>query len=191
MKWCIKNSWLITLLFSMAYIVHAGDVHSLYTDHRAMKKDDILTVLIVENAKAESQSSTSTNKKNSFGVENVEGSGALRFIPSFGASGGTKVGYDGKGSTAREGELVATISARVVEVMDNGNLRIDGNKVVEINEEKEIIKISGIVRPEDIESDNTVFSCNISEAKITYSGKGVANKGRRPGLIARFLNWIF
>ena len=191
MKWYNKSSALITFLFSMAYIVHAGDVYSLYTDHRAMKKDDILTVLIVENAKAESQSSTSTDKKNSFGVDNVEGSGALRFIPSFGASGGTKVEYDGKGGTAREGELVATISARVVEVMDNGNLRIDGNKVVEINEEKEIIKISGIVRPEDIESDNTVFSHDISEAKITYSGKGVANTGRRPGLIARILNWIF
>lgn len=191
MKWQAKWLIVITVLFSMVYMIYARDVYSLYTDHRAMKKDDILTVLIVENAKADSKSSTSTNKKNSFGVDNVEGSGSLRFIPSFGASGTTDVGYDGKGGTAREGKLVATISARVVEVLDNGNLRIDGNKVVEINEEKEIIKISGVVRPEDIESDNTVYSYDISDAKITYSGKGVANSGRRPGIIARILNWIF
>jgi flagellar L-ring protein precursor FlgH len=181
----------MTLLFSIAYIAYAGEVYNLYTDHRAMKMDDILTVLIVENAKANSNSSTNTNKKNSFGIDNVEGSGSLGFIPSFGASGATDVGFDGKGGTTREGKLVATISARVVEVMDNGNLRIDGSKVVEINEEKEIIKISGVVRPEDIESDNTLYSHNISDAKITYSGKGVVNKGRRPGIIARILNFIF
>ncbi len=178
-------------LFSMSYSALCGDVYSLYTDHRAMKTHDILTVLIVENAKAGSQSSTNTNKKNSFGLKNSAGSGPLDIIPGFGAGGSSSVGYDGEGGTSREGNLVATISARVVEVLDNGNLVIDGNKVVEINEEKEIIKISGVVRPEDIEQDNTVYSYNISDAKITYSGKGVANTGRRPGFIARFLNWIF
>jgi len=181
----------LTFLFLMSYVANSSDVYSLYTDHRAMKQDDILTVLIVENAKAGSQSSTNTNKKNSFGVDNIEGSGALDFIPSFGASGSTKVGYDGKGGTSREGKLVAKVSARIVKVLDNGNLMIDGQKVVEINEEKEIIKLSGIVRPEDIGSDNTIYSYNISEAKITYSGKGVTNTGHRPGLIARILNWIF
>ena len=191
MKQQVIGAIVMTLLFSIAYIAYAGEVYNLYTDHRAMKMDDILTVLIVENAKANSNSSTNTNKKNSFGIDNVEGSGSLGFIPSFGASGATDVGFDGKGGTTREGKLVATISARVVEVMDNGNLRIDGSKVVEINEEKEIIKISGVVRPEDIESDNTLYSHNISDAKITYSGKGVVNKGRRPGIIARILNFIF
>lgn len=181
----------LILVFSMCYIVYSSDVYSLYTDHRAMKMDDILTVLIVENAKAGSRSSTSTSKKNSFGINNVKGSGKLSFIPAFGASGGTNVGYDGRGGTSREGNLVAKISARIVKVLDNGNLVIDGNKVVEINEEKEIIKVSGVVRPEDIESDNTIYSYNISDAKITYSGKGVANKGRRPGIFARFLNWLF
>lgn len=181
----------ILALFSMSYIAFGGEVYSLYTDHRAMKKDDILTVLIVENAKAGSQSSTNTNKKNSFGVQNSAGSGPLDIIPGFGAGGSANVGYDGRGGTSREGNLVAKISARVTEVLDNGNLVIDGNKIVEINEEKEIIKISGVVRPQDIESDNTVYSSNISDAKITYSGKGVANTGRRPGIFARLLNWIF
>ena len=186
-----KVCYMVIFMFSLWYVVYSSDVYSLYTDHRAMKADDLLTVYIVENAKAGSKSSTNTSKKNSFGVDNVSGSGALDIIPSFGASGGTKVDYDGEGGTSRKGELVAKISARVVKVLDNGNLVIIGNKTVEINEEKEIIKISGVVRPEDIESNNVVYSHNIADAQITYSGKGVANTGRRPGFFARFFNWLF
>lgn len=187
----IPIKFLLGCLIFVTFTASATDIYSLYTDHRAMKMDDILTVLIVENAKAGSQSTTNTKKRNAFGVDNVKGSGMLRFIPSFGASGETSVGYDGKGETSREGTLVAKISARVVKVLDNGNLVINGNKVVEINEEKEIIKISGVVRPQDIESDNTIYSHNISEAQITYSGKGVADTGRRPGFFARLFNWLF
>ncbi|MCX7726069.1 MAG: flagellar basal body L-ring protein FlgH, partial [Chitinispirillaceae bacterium] len=106
-------------------------------------------------------------------------------------AGGSKVDYDGKGGTSRQGNLVATISARVVKVLDNGNLVIEGSKVVEINDEKEIIKITGIVRPQDVKRDNTILSTNIADAQITYTGKGVVNTGRRPGLLARFLNWLF
>ena len=186
-----KSIHILTSILFISFIANATNVFSLYTDHRAMQKDDILTVLIVENAKAGSQSSTNTKKRNSFGVDNIKGSGLLRFVPAFGVNGETDVGYDGKGGTSREGNLVAKISARVVEVLDNGNLVINGNKIVEINNEKEIIKISGVVRPQDIESNNTIYSSSISDAQITYSGKGVASTGRRPGFFARFFNWLF
>jgi flagellar L-ring protein FlgH len=62
---------------------------------------------------------------------------------------------------------------------------------VEINEEKEIIKITGVVRPQDVQKNNSIYSSSIADAQITYAGKGVANTGRRPGFLARFLNWIF
>lgn len=185
------NKTIALIVMSLYYVSYPVDVCNLYTDHRAMRMDDILTVYITENAKAGSQSSTNTNKKNSIGVDNLQGTGALDFIPAFGAKGGLNVGYDGKGGTSREGNLVAKISARVIKVFDNGNLMIDGSKVVEINEEKEIIKISGIVRPQDIGPDNVIYSYNISDAQITYSGKGVANRGQRPGFFARFFNWLF
>lgn len=181
------GTWI--LLAGMA--ARGSDVYSLYTDHRAMRMDDILTILIVENAKAGSQSTTKTSKKNAYGLNSAKGSGLLKFVPGFGVSGGSDIGYDGRGGTSREGNLVATIAARIVEVMDNGNLVVEGNKVVEINNEKEIIKVSGIVRPDDIEANNTILSCNISDAHITYSGKGVADTGRRPGVFARFFNWLF
>jgi flagellar L-ring protein precursor FlgH len=182
--------WIMAVLIIKAYGVFGADINNLYTNHRAMKIDDILTVLVMEEAKAGSQSGTNTAKKNSASVKGMTGSGALSFLPQFGASAGTDVAYDGKGSTTRAGSLAAKISARVIKVLDNGNLVIEGSKTVEINTEKEIIQISGIVRPSDVGSDNTIVSYQISDAKITYSGKGTANTGQRPGLLARFLNWL-
>ncbi len=182
---------LVIVVMMVCWMAYGSPMNSLFSDHRAMRVDDILTVHIVESAKAGSQSKTNTSKENKFGVEAGGGSGALGFLPSFGASGGNNAAYDGKGGTSREGQLVATVTARVVKVMGNGNLIIDGSKVVEINDEKEIIKVSGTVRPEDVQKSNIIYSSSIADAQITYSGKGAAHDGQRPGLIARFLNWIF
>jgi flagellar L-ring protein precursor FlgH len=185
------NYRVLALVLAIGYSAMGGNMYSLYTDHRAMGVDDILTVLIEESAKAGSTTGTNTNKQNEYGVTGVEGNGALGFIPRFGISGGTKIGYDGKAGTSRQGNLVAKVSARVTRVLDNGNLMIEGSKVVEINEEKEIIKISGVVRPQDIESNNIIYSHNISDAQISYSGKGTVHNGHRPGLITKLLNYIF
>lgn len=180
----------LIILFSTIQIT-AAPIYNLYNAHRAMRVDDILTVVIIESAKAGSQSGTNTQKQNDLSVSAANGTGLLKFLPSFGASGSSKVDYTGQGGTTREGSLEAQISARVVKVLDNGNLVIDGSKVVEINEEKEMIKVNGVVRPQDIQGNNTIYSYNISDAQITYSGKGTANTGQRPGFLARFLNWIF
>lgn len=181
----------ITLAAALLWLPLQAGPYSLYTDHRAVGIDDILTILIDEQAKAGSQSGTNTNKQNDYGVQGVEGNGALRFMPAFGLSGGTNIGYDGKAGTTRQGNLVAKVSARVVRVLDNGNLVIEGSKVLEINEEKEIIKISGVVRPQDIEANNIIYSHNIADAQISYSGKGTVHNGHRPGLLTKLLNLIF
>jgi flagellar L-ring protein precursor FlgH len=186
-----KSIITLTIIFSILPSLYAASAYNIYNAHRAMRVDDILTVVIVESAKAGSQSGTNTNKSNEMNLQGGNGTGLLKFIPNFGASGASKVSFDGKGGTSREGNLVAKISARVTQVLDNGNLIIDGSKVVEINEEKEIIKVSGVVRQQDIESNNIIYSYNIADAQITYSGKGTANTGQRPGLLARILNWIF
>lgn len=181
----------IATLVVIVNFTYSNSAVNLFSDHRAMMVDDILTVIIVESAKAGSESKTNTSKENNLELSGNGGTGALSMIPGFGLAGGSKVDYDGKGGTSREGNLVATISARVVKVLDNGNLVIEGSKVVEINDEKEIIKITGVVRPQDVKRDNTILSSSIADAQITYTGKGVANTGRRPGLLARFLNWLF
>jgi len=186
--------FIIVLLFIYAalnYKCFGGNIPNIYSDQRALHVDDILTILINESAQAGSQSATNTDKEHSYNVSGQGGSGLLSLLPKFGATAGTSAKYDGAGSTTREGSLVATISARVIKVLDNGNLVIEGNKTIEVNDEKGIIKISGIVRPMDIQQNNLVYSSNIADAQIMYSGKGIATNGQRPGVLARFFNWIF
>ena len=172
--------------------IHTGafaamQFNCLFSDHRAMRVDDILTIVIVEQARAGSESRTNTAKGSEVGFK----AGSLGLISphQFGASNESK--FDGKGATSRSRNLTATVTARVIEVLESGNLLIEGSKVVEINQEKEIIKISGIVRPQDIQKNNVVLSSSIADAEITYSGNGAVNTASRPGFFSRLFNWLF
>jgi flagellar L-ring protein precursor FlgH len=167
--------------------VSAARMQSLYTDRRAMRHGDLLTVLIQENAQANTRSSTNTKKRNSFRANG----GSLRRINPFDVGGDVSSDYEGDGRTARQGNLVARVTVNIDEVLDNGNLVISGSRVITVNEEQEIITVSGIVRPQDIGRDNTIFSQNIANAEIKYSGQGSASSAQRPGPLARFFNWLF
>ncbi|HKP94673.1 MAG TPA: flagellar basal body L-ring protein FlgH [Fibrobacteria bacterium] len=171
--------------------------YSLYTDKKAKRAEDVITVLIMENAKASNDTKTNTDKTQDASIDikpfNVAWAGGTpsSYTPAVGFGGGVQQKYQGKGETSRAGEVKATLSARIVAVYDNGNLLIEGNKEVEVNSEKEILRVSGIVRPEDISPDNTVLSEKIADARIQYTGQGDNHQAARPGLLARFINWIF
>jgi flagellar L-ring protein precursor FlgH len=167
--------------------------NNLYTDKKGKKAGDVVTILVMEAAKAGSDTQTETEKKNGVDVnlQKPTGSKALSWLPSFGVNSNANVNYNGKGATARKGELKATITARITEVLDNGNLMIEGSKLVAINEEEEILEVSGTIRADDINPDNTVYSYKIAEAVIRYSGSGTTTQAAKPGLLARFFNWIF
>ncbi|MDR2693051.1 MAG: flagellar basal body L-ring protein FlgH [Chitinispirillales bacterium] len=170
-----------------AVAVNAAQVQNLFADPRAVRVDDILTIIIVESAKAGSESKTNTSK-----ATDVEfNAGSSKFIPPMAFGAGNSSKYDGKGATSRSGSLSATVTARVIKVLDGGNLVIEGSKTVEINQEKEIIKISGVVRPQDIQKNNIVYSTSIADAEITYTGKGTVNTASRPGFFTRVANWLF
>ena len=169
---------------------------SLYTDKKAKRTEDVITVLIVETAKATNDTKTNTDKAQDASVNvnpfTLAWAGVpAEYTPKVGVGMGVKQSYDGQGKTSRAGEVRATLSARIVAVYDNGNLLIEGNKEVEINSEKEILRVSGIVRPEDIAFDNTVLSSKIADARIQYTGQGDNHQAARPGLLARLFNWIF
>lgn len=167
--------------------------NNLYTDKKGKKAGDVVTILIMEAAKAGSDTRTETEKKNNLniGQEKSTGSKLFGWLPSFGVSGNANISYDGKGATARNGELKATVTARITDVLDNGNLLIEGSKVVAINDEEEILEVSGTIRADDINPDNTVYSYKIAEAVIRYSGSGSNADAAKPGLLTRFFNWIF
>ena len=99
--------------------------------------------------------------------------------------------FDGSGSTSRSGDLSAFITCRVTQVLPNGNLHIVGSREVLVNHETQMIILSGVIRPRDINDDNVILSTFVSDAKIAYSGSGIVNDRQRPGWLANLLNSVW
>ncbi len=184
----------IMLLLPFSLRVWAGDFgqsSSLFTDIKAHKVGDILTVLIYESSDAATQSQTKTEKTGSFSTSGGPGIGPLDFIPLFGADGENKNSFDGKGQNTRTQSLRAKMSVTIVGVKENGDLVVKGSRTIGISKDKETLSLTGVVRQKDITPENTIDSYMIADAEIAYTGKGAANTGSRPGIVMRFLNWLF
>ena len=178
-----------------------------YMDTKARKVNDIVTVKIEEISNASQQVATKTSRDSSilasitkflgspldFGLENLWGrddTGAdLPFKPEITSS--AKSSHSGSGKISGSGKLSASIAAKVIEVMPNGNLIVEGRKEVTIDKEKRFIVLSGIVRPEDVEFDNTVSSSKIADARIEYTGTGVISDKQSPGVLHRIFDWVY
>jgi flagellar L-ring protein FlgH len=163
---------------------------SMFADRVARRVGDVVTIQIVENTTATAVAGTNTKEEYDAGLDG-SGSGGLDFIPLFSASGSSKSEHKGDGRTTRQGRLTGIITAKVVEVFPNGNLRIEGQKSLIINGERQITVLTGVVRPEDINPDNSVMSNMIADAEITFKGKGVLANTERPGFFARIFDWLF
>ena len=174
---------------------------SLFGDIKAGQVGDILTVAIYEKASASREATTNTGRSssNSMGIDNFFGleTELAKLHRSLDPTKLVGTNYDndfnGSGSTTRKEDLVATLTTRVVEVYPNGNLRIEGGKTVTVNNEDQIIVLTGIVRPSDISPQNIVNSKHVLDAKIAYTGKGVISDKQRPGWMVRILDnvWPF
>ena len=164
---------------------------SIYTDIKAHGTGDIITVLIVEESRALNKAKTTTKKKTDAKTEGTAGLGPLDFIPLWGAGGSDQLQYDGQGQTEKIGALRAKMTVTVIDVNENGDLVIEGNRVVTINDEKETLFLSGVIRSRDISDNNTIYSYQIANAEISSKGKGNITDGHRPGFVTRLINWIF
>ena len=180
------------------------DTASLYEDVKARRLNDLVTIRVLENITGSGKADTSTNKASSLDVgvdkffgaplnlnaNNLYGHGNT-FSP--GVKGSATNDFKGSGETTREGTLVGTITAKVVEVMPNNNLVLEARKELTINNEKQILVLRGMIRPDDILVDNTVLSTRISDAKIYFVGDGVVQDKQRPGWLVRILDnvWPF
>lgn len=164
-----------------------GTGGSLFSDKKAHQVGDLLTILIVENSSASHSAKTDTSNQHK--ISGGPGKELLEFIPEWGFSQSSK--FSGGGSTTRSGSIKAKITARVTYVLPDGNLRIEGKQELLINRERQTIKISGVVRPEDISFYNTVLSTYISDAKIEYTGKGSIGKKEKGNIITKILDFLF
>jgi len=101
--------------------------------------------------------------------------------------------FDGSGSTSRRETLTATISAKVVDVLSNGNLRIEGRRNVKVNNEDQIVVVRGTIRPRDITPENTINSIFVADAQISYSGEGIISDRQKPGWLMNVIDklWPF
>jgi flagellar L-ring protein precursor FlgH len=164
---------------------------SMFTDMRAQKVGDLLTVLIVESATASNAVKTDVKKSSQFDLDAGPGFGSLDFVPLFGANGSSANSSNNQGATARSGQLRAQMTVQVAGVRPNGDLVIEGTRVIGINSDKEMLTLTGVVRAEDVTPENSIYSYQIADAQISYRGKGAAANGGKPGWIMRFLNWVF
>lgn len=171
----------------------------LVEDFKARNRGDTVTVVITEEASASKSATTSTNRTTalSAGIPNMMGiEGKMAHINKWIdmeklLSADTSSKYDGSGSTTRKENLNATITARIVDVLENGNLLIEGRRNVKVNNEDQIIILEGIIRTKDISADNIIYSTQIADAKITYSGKGIISDRQKPGWLMNILDYIW
>jgi len=160
---------------------------SLYADQRAHAVGDLLTVIIVQSSVASHEAESETNKSASASAS--PGAGLLSFFPDFGL--GAKRSTSGSGSTVSKTQFADRMTARVTEVLPNGALRIEGVRSTVINAEKMELRLTGVVRPQDVSPDNTVLSSNLADEQIEWTGKGPIAEKQRPGLISRLLHFLF
>jgi len=160
---------------------------SLVSNIKARNVGDLITIIITERATANATSRTRANNKSE--TRGGPALGWLDFIKPWDMTVENK--FLGDGDTQRDGSLRAEISARIVEVLENGDFRLEGTRMVNINGEKQLIEITGFCRARDIEADNTILSTYISEAQIAYNGSGIINDTSQPGVVTRVLNWLF
>jgi flagellar L-ring protein precursor FlgH len=171
----------------------------LTDDHKARRKGDILTIVIAEQASASKQATTGTSRKTniSAGVPNLLGletnmTGIRNWMDlSNLIKANSQSTFDGSGTTTRKENLSATITAKVVEVLPNGNLLLSGRRNVKVNNEDQLILVEGTVRPRDISPDNAVSSSQVADARITYTGKGIVSDQTNPGWLTNVFNKIW
>lgn len=169
-------------------VVSAAPVRSLYSDPRASEVGDLVTIIVVESTQASRSASTQTSKTNSIGF-----SGGFQnrvHSTNTSAQGSTSTALNGTGTTRSSGELTTTVTALVTEVLPNGYLRVEGTRELTINHEKEILRVSGICRVEDIQPNNVLFSNQLANPIISYTGDGWIAKQQRPNIILRILGSI-
>lgn len=176
-------------------IYQAGTDVRLFENSVARRVGDVLTIRLVENMDAAKSSSTSTNKSNSINLPApVIGGRAVtaNSIPILENSLESEKAFGGSGASRQSNSLFGDITVTVAQRLPNGNLFVRGEKWITINQGKEFVRVSGIVRGIDIAADNSVLSTKLADARITYSGRGAIADANSPGILSRFFNlpWL-
>jgi len=167
----------------------------LFADQRAARVGDIVTINVVEDANAERGALTDLTRNANASLQISAFLGLVRLLestidPANLLSGGQGSDFIGRGSTSRTEHVRATVPAIVKQVLPNGNLFIEGHRVILVNDEEHHFYVSGLVRPFDIAEDNSIDSGRIADAEIEFTGRGIISEKQRPGWLQRGLDLI-
>lgn len=200
-----KQSLLIafSILFSLGVMADSlwekSESNSIFDNQRLFKVGDIVTVKISAESTAVQEAGTTTRKSTDVGANffdtydqyslDSDGNDSMRKMQNYRIGGNDN--YSGVGQTTRKSKVEAIVSCVVTRVMPNGHLVINGERMVDVNNDSEIIQISGIIRPMDIDMKNTIDSHQVAQFNISLKGKGVVNSKQTPGFLSNFFNWMF
>ncbi|MEW6266667.1 MAG: flagellar basal body L-ring protein FlgH [Thermodesulfobacteriota bacterium] len=177
---------------------------NLFSDFKARNVGDIITINVTETSKASKNAKTQLGRSNQvaagitslIGFENykhplIETVLGPEFNLATGIEASYKSKFTGDAKTTRDESMTAQISARIIQVLPNGNLVIRGSREITVNYEKQYIIIQGVIRPQDVSPDNTISSSYIADAKIDYAGEGDLSRQQRQGWLSRLLDYIW
>jgi len=167
----------------------------LFTDARALRTNDLVVIKIEEVADARRSADTDLTRESSSSAQVTAFLGLLNKLkgldPNLNIGGNSKSDFKGEGTTARTEYLTATVPAVVRKVLSNGNLFVEGHRVVLVNNEEQHFYISGVVRPIDIDQENSVKSSMVADAEIEFVGRGVLTDNQHQGFLSRYLGWLW
>ena len=170
-------------------VYQASTAMTLFDDVKARRIGDTLTIVLNERTQASKSASTDANK-----TSTVDTGMPILFGDTVTVNGDevlsnsweTEQDFEGEGSSSQSNRLDGSITVTVSDVFPNGNLVVRGEKWLTLNQGEEYVQITGIVRPTDISTDNTVPSFKVADARITYSGNGTIADANKPGFLSRF-----
>lgn len=169
-------------------IYMSGVARPLFEDIVARQVGDLLTVILDERTDASKTASTGITKDSSTDISapTILGQDVTLNGNPLSTSLDSASEFSGEADSSQSNKLQGSITVTVAEVLPNGNLRIQGEKWIAINQGDEYVRLRGIVRPVDIASTNSVFSTQVADAQITYRGKGAPADSNAIGWLARF-----
>lgn len=207
----MRRKWIIAVVLGLAASAAAdslfnrtgGKTGTLISEKKArFEVGDIVTVLVRENVDASTQANTNTRKEakpeseagsteNEFLIGDAQEEGQLikpYRLPNYSIN--MKNEHRSRGQTVRSSKLVTTVSCVVTQVMNNGNIKIEGQKQITVNREDSTLIVSGLVRAEDVSPANTVESGRMALAHIHLRGAGPLWNNQRRGLFTKVLDWL-
>jgi len=165
---------------------------SLYSDQRARRIGDVITIMLQEQTNASKSNSASTSKDSEVALTPTSLFGGVH--PALASALTGERSFSGQGDTGQSNSLNGQITVTISDIFPNGILEVRGEKWLSLNQGDEFIRVKGLVRPEDIGSDNTVQSSKLADARISYGGTGYIASASKPGWMTKFFNsewWPF